>query len=199
VLFCGEGDFKDHEHVWREIVDSIRIGQETPGSSERIVDRGASVSGDHPPFVAVNATGDIVEMSQSLEVFAYRHQFYLWDPSMEPRPPIDYTEADTPGGIKTHPYVVAILTAGEFEVPLVVEIRASAPDKELKGWVRAVEGSLDIPSGRLEICECAGLAVAEFALPPGTYKVRVLSAGVGITTVESAEVRDHYRAILWPA
>jgi hypothetical protein len=118
---------------------------------------------------------------------------------MEPHPPVDYTESDRPGDVKAAPHVVAVLTAGDLEVPLVVEIRASSPKKEVKGWDRTVECNLEIPSGRLEISECAGAIIAEFAIPPGTYKVRVLSAGLDASVGDCAEARDHYKAILWPS
>ena len=136
---------------------------------------------------------------QSFDVSADYHQFYLWDRGMTPEAPTDYSEEDVRRRIKVGPHVVVIQPARNTTVPVEVEVHDADPGFAPAEWDHIAEASLHLPTGRLQVHECTGGPVAEFAVEPGWYRVR--SMGCGFATIDEAgtEGDDRYRAVLWPA
>jgi hypothetical protein len=136
---------------------------------------------------------------QAFEVFANYRQFYLWDRGMTDQAPEDYTDEDVRRRIKTGPYVVVIQPARNTTVPVEVEVHDADPGFDPAAWNHVAEASLHLPTGRLQVHECTGGPVAEFAVEPGWYRVRSLHGGLGTVDETGLEGGDHYRAVLWPA
>ncbi|MDG3007222.1 hypothetical protein [Paludisphaera mucosa] len=136
---------------------------------------------------------------QAFEVFADYHQFYLWDRGMTQEAPEEYTDEDVRRRIKTGPHVVVIQPERDMTVAVEVEIHDAEPACDLDAWDHVAEASLHLRTGRLQVHECTGGPVAEFAIEPGWYRVR--SHHGGFDTIEEAgtDGDDHYLAVLWPA
>ena len=130
---------------------------------------------------------------QAFDVFADYHQFYLWDRGMTPEAPTDYTDEDVQRRIKVGPHVVVIQPERNATVPVEVEIHDADPGFELAAWDHIAEASLHLPTGTLQVHECTGGPMAEFAVAPGWYRVRSLGGGFGM------DGGDHYSVVLWPA
>jgi hypothetical protein len=108
----------------------------------------------------------------NFEVFADYHQFYLWDRSMYPQAPEHYSKEDIVNRINCGPHMVAIVTVGNETVSVRVELHDSEPDVKVEDWSHVVEVSISVPSGQLQVHECTGGAVADFAVAPGDYRLR---------------------------
>jgi hypothetical protein len=138
-----------------------------------------------------------VVQRQAFDVFADYHQFYLWDRGMTAEAPTEYTDEDIRRRIKTGPHVVVIQPERNTTVPVAVEVHDADPGFDPDAWDHIAEASLHLPTGQLQVHECTGGPVAEFAVPPGWYRVR--SLGGRFTTVAGLDGSDHYLAVLWPA
>lgn len=133
------------------------------------------------------------------EVFADYHQFYLWDRGMNPEAPVDYDDNDVERRIKTGLHVVVIQPGRNTTVPVEIEIHDSEPAYVVDDWDHIAEASLEIPTGQLEVHECTGGPVAEFAVTPGWYRVRSFHAGLGTIDDGGLSGCDRYRVVLWHA
>ena len=136
---------------------------------------------------------------RSLSVFADYFQFYLWDAGTNPRAPVHYAPPDGERRLKTGPNGVAILTARNMTVPVTVEIVDAEPSLDIKAWDHVVEASLHVPTGRLQLHECTGSAVADFEIVPGWYRVRSCYGGLDSIDTTGLNGNDHYHLVLWPA
>jgi hypothetical protein len=134
----------------------------------------------------------------AIEVFADYHQFYLWDRGVNPEAPVDYDDTDVERRIKTAPNVVVIQPGRNTTVPVEIEIHDNEPAYVADDWDHIAEASLELPTGQLEVHECTGGPVAQFAVSPGWYRVRSFHAGLGTIDDRGLEGRDRYRVMLWP-
>jgi hypothetical protein len=140
-----------------------------------------------------------VVQRKAFDVFADYHQFYLWDRGKTDRAPEEYTDEDVRRRIKTGPHVVVIRPAPSTTVPVEVEVHDADPGFHPTAWDHIAEASLHLPTGRLQVHECTGGPVAEFAVVPGWYRVRALHAGLGTIDEAGSGGDDHYSVALWPA
>ncbi len=131
------------------------------------------------------------------DIFADYFQFYLWDPAQGRQAPADYVDEDIERRIKTGPHVVVICPERNFTVPVEIEIHDAEPACNAEEWDHIVEASLHLPSGQLELHECTGGPVADWAVEPGWYRVRSFHGGLG--TVDNLEGSDTYLIAVWPA
>jgi hypothetical protein len=136
---------------------------------------------------------------QSFELFADYHQFYLWDEAMSPEAPTDYTEDDVARRLKTAPHVVVVHPVRDMTVPVVVEVHELEPPFDAEAWDHIAECSLTLSSGKLQVHECTGGSVAQFLVPPGTYRVRAFYGALDTLDESGLEGNDHYSVVLWPA
>src|SRR5262249_30873981 len=65
-------------------------------------------------------------------------------------------------------------------VDVDIEVRETAPDDTFVRWNSVVEGSLAVPSGRIDIAGCTMelKAAPRFQLAPGNYRMRVYTGGL---------------------
>jgi hypothetical protein len=136
---------------------------------------------------------------RAFDVFADYQQFYLWDRGMTNQAPEDYTDEDVRRRIKTGPHVVVIRPERNTTVPVEVEVHNADPEFDPTAWDHVAEASLHLPSGKLQVHECTGGPVAEFAVEPGWYRVRSLGSGFVTIDESGLEGGDRYRVVLWPA
>jgi hypothetical protein len=136
---------------------------------------------------------------KTVELFADYHQFYLWDPGMDPEAPEDYSDEDTRIRIKTGPHVLVIQPERDMTVTVEVEIHDTEPPCDTDRWDHIAEASLHLPTGQLQVQECTGGAVADFNVGPGWYRVRSHHGGFDTIDESGLEGNDHYLAVLWPA
>ena len=116
---------------------------------------------------------------KALKVFADYRQFYLWDRGTNPQAPEDYTAADVRRRVKTGRHVFVIQPERNTTVPVTVEVHDSEPAYDPDEWDHIAEGSLHLPTGRLQVHECTGGPVADFRVAPGWYRVRSFHGGLG--------------------
>lgn len=135
---------------------------------------------------------------KSLTLFADYHQFYLWDPGMDPEAPTDYTEIDVTNRIKTGPNVLVIQPQRNDTVRVAVEVHNTEPPYNPEEWDHIAEASLHLPTGRLQVHECTGGAVADFNVDPGWYRARSFHGGFDTIDEGGIEGDDHYLIVLWP-
>ena len=115
---------------------------------------------------------------QAFDVFADYHQFYLWDRGMTNQAPEDYTPEDVRRRLKTGPHVVVIQPERNTTVPVEVEVHDADPGFDPAAWDHIVEASLHLPTGQLQVHECTGGPVAEFAVEPGVVSRPVAGRGI---------------------
>ncbi len=133
-----------------------------------------------------------------LRIFADYHQFYIWDAGTNPLAPVDYTDDDLRNMVKVAPHVVVIEPMRNMTVPVRIEVHGADPGWNPSSWDHVVECSLDLPTGQLQVHECTGSAQLDLRLTPGTYRVRVLLAGLDSLSSSGLEGNDRYVAVLWP-
>jgi hypothetical protein len=126
-------------------------------------------------------------------------QFYLWDPDMPFEPPEDWTSADVHWGLKATPHLLAVAPIRDGPIPVTVELHERTPTHDLAEWDHAVEGSLEIVSGRLELRECLGVRRWSFKARPGWYRARALFGNLASVFVDDEPEEDRYLVAIWPA
>lgn len=126
-------------------------------------------------------------------------QFYVWDPAMPFEPPTDWTEADVDGGLKEAPHFLAVAPVRDGVIPLIVELHEQPPPVDLALWDHAVEGSLEVRSGRLQVQEWSGVRQWDVEVQPGWYRLRALFANLGSAFVEGEPEADWYLLAIWPS
>jgi hypothetical protein len=95
---------------------------------------------------------------------------------------------------------LCILTARYVDVPVTVQIQASAPTDDFAPWDRVVEASLEVPSGCIAVHGPTDffLDVPRITVAPGSYRARVYYGGLATVSADELEGADHYRIELWP-
>lgn len=86
-----------------------------------------------------------------------------------------------------------------MSVDVRIEIHDREPDFNPADWDHIAEASLQLPTGELEVHECTGGAVANFAIASGWYRVRSFHGGFATIDESGLEGSDYYLAVLWPA
>lgn len=131
-------------------------------------------------------------------IFADYHQFYLWDSGVDPSAPEEYTRNDIRRLIKAVPHVVVIQPLRNATVPVELQVCSEDPGFDESQWDHVAECALDLPTGKLQVHECTGGPALNLAVPPGTYRVRALFAGLDTLSDNGLDGDDRYRIVLWP-
>lgn len=134
-----------------------------------------------------------------LELFADYHQFYLWDSTGPSLAPEDYSDEDVRRMVKVAPGVVVVNPLRSDTVTVEVRIHTQEPELELDGCDHVVDGSLELPAGKLQVHECTGGPVLDVSLTPGTYGVRCTFIGLETLDEHRMKGSDRYRVDLWPS
>jgi hypothetical protein len=136
--------------------------------------------------------------ARSLLVLADYHQFYVWDAGMGRRAPEDYADDDVRRRVKVAPHVVVVLTARNTMVPVTVEVHTHDPGVAVGDWQHIAECTLELPTGGLQVHASTGAGALDLVVAPGTYRVRVLFAGLDTFSGDGLEGDDRYVVMLWP-
>jgi Competence protein J (ComJ) len=135
---------------------------------------------------------------QSLEVFADYHQFYVQDGGINPPAPEEWTDEDIENRCKTAENVVVVCPLRNMTVPVELVVHDSAPPAHSSAPDHAVECSLALPTGHLQLHECTGGQVLNLQVPPGNYRVRLTYRGLDSISKSGLEGNDSYEIELWP-
>jgi len=133
-----------------------------------------------------------------LEVFADYHQFYVWDGGVDPQAPEVWSEEDVTNRAKVAEHVFVVCPLRNMNVPVRVTLLSAEPAQDLARYDHAVQGSLALPTGQLQVHECTGGVVLTWKVEPGTYRVLALFAGLGSLSPDGLDGQDTYHVILWP-
>lgn len=139
-------------------------------------------------------------MTHNFTIFADYHQIYLVDDTAAATQPLIWDDAMVSDRVALMEGLIAVSTARDMEVPLEIVLADAAPDLYLDAWDHVVSCSIALPSGRLVVMGCTDdiSTAARLSLPPGTYRARVMFAGLDTLSEDGLDGDDHYRVELWP-
>jgi HEAT repeat protein len=126
------------------------------------------------------------------------HQFALED-SANPGQRYRFNDAIRDGLEAQRHGVVVHLRRAAGTIPVMIELRASAPDDDFEAFHLVAEGSFEAPSGKLEVSSPEGAWSGGIMVPPGWLRAQVRQADLDTSHYDGVEGADHYRVILWPA
>ena len=133
------------------------------------------------------------------EIFADYHQFYLMDAKEFTEFPTDYMDEDVERRIKAEQHIVVIQPERNMNVPVEMEILASALNNNFDEWQNIAEASLELPSGKLQIEECCGETKDIINLDSGFYRIRAYYGDLDKLSFDGLEGDDHYKIVIWQA
>ena len=133
-----------------------------------------------------------------IAVFADYHQFYLWDSGADPRAPETWSDEDVTHRAKVAEHVFVVCPLRNMTVPVRVSLVTAEPALDLARYDHAVEASLALPTGQLQVHECTGGEALAWKLTPGTYRVLALFSGLGSISSDGLSGHDSYHVVLWP-
>jgi len=138
--------------------------------------------------------------SHRLTLFADYHQFYLQDESAPGDLASAWDEAATHRMLAVSAGVVGFGTVRNMQVPVTLEFLEAEPQTDLARFDHVVDGSVVIATGPLVVAGCTDYLpnAARFDLPPGTYRVRLSSAGLDSVSLNGLEGEDRYLVQMWP-
>ena len=133
-------------------------------------------------------------------LYASHHQFHLEDDG----DPGDagnegfWSEEASADMLAMGPRIIAVVTASYGRVRVVLELHHARPPLEPEPWDHIVEGSIDLPSGRIRLIGCLDDAWMVKQVPAGSYRVRCHGGSLA-GGVEYGDGADHYLLQLWRA
>jgi hypothetical protein len=133
-----------------------------------------------------------------INVFADYHQFYVWDGGMNLQAPEDWTDQDVMNRAKVAEHVFVVCPLRNMTVPVRVSLFSAKPELEFARYDHAVQASLAVPTGQLQVHECTGGEVLAWKVKPGTYRALALFSGLGSISSDGLEGQDTYHVALWP-
>ena len=134
----------------------------------------------------------------ALQVFADYNQFYVQDGEVNPPAPEDWTDIDISNRAKVAQNVVVVCPLRNMLVPVELEVHGEKPSIQLSRWDHVVLCDLELPSGRLQVHECTGGELLNWAVAPGHYQVALLYSGLGTLSQDGLQGEDKYHVLLWP-
>ena len=137
--------------------------------------------------------------SLSFVLFADYHQFYLQDEQCDSDWADAWTDEATSRMLAVAPGVVAVGTARNTHVPVLLELHDGEPEPDLDEWERVMECGLDVKSDRIVIAGCTDYfpSAARVEVAAGLYRVRVSYAGLSSLSEDGLSGDDRYRVQLW--
>jgi hypothetical protein len=159
-------------------------------------DRAPPASQAAPPLIldATNGTGTL-----NSSVFADSYQVYVYDAKTEPIFISAWNRQTISDKLAVKPGAIAFCPLREMDVPVTVRVQPAPPDSSAATWDHIVECSLDVPSGRVLIMGPIDTPAARVDLTPGSYRVRISSAGLGTISPDGLHGQDRYELCFWPA
>lgn len=138
-------------------------------------------------------------MLHEFQVSVDYRQFYLWDPTVTTQAPEEFSAEDVEHRVKVAASVVVVQPERDGDVSVSLAVLASDPGCDSSACDHAVECSVDLPGGRLQVHECLGGSVLDLDVDPGTYGVRVAFYGLRSIDPDGLGGQDRYVLQLWPA
>lgn len=91
-------------------------------------------------------------------------------------------------------------TLRNVDVPVEVIVTGSDPELNLDEVDHAVEGSIEVPTGRVVVMGCTQYFpdAPRFEIEPGTYRLLAVMQGTGSIKNEWDPAEDKYLVYLWP-
>lgn len=135
-----------------------------------------------------------------LEVFADYHQFYVCDGAELADTSLIWSDDTVERMLAVAPGLVAVGTARNMTVPVVLELLDAAPAGDFAEWERVIDCGLAVPSGRVAVAGCTDYFpdCPRFDVAAGDYRARVSYAGLDSLSEDGLEGEDRYRIQLWP-
>jgi hypothetical protein len=133
-------------------------------------------------------------------VFADYFQFIVQDENAEDDFAAIWTDealvAQTAFGMSA----VCAGTLRNVEVPVEIVVAEADPRISLEVVDHAVEGSIEVPSGRLVVMGCTDYFAdaTRLEVQPGTYQVLAVMTGIESIKTEWEPANDKYIVYLWP-
>ncbi len=133
-------------------------------------------------------------------IFADYFQFIIQDESSEDDFGTIWTEEALASGTAFGQLAICPGTLRNVEVPVEVVVLDGEPVIDLEEVDHAVEGSFDVPSGKLVVMGCTQYFpdAPRVEVPAGTYRVLVVMTGIASIKNESEPAEDRYLVYLWP-
>lgn len=134
-------------------------------------------------------------------IFADYCQFYIQDEDAQGDLSSSWTEEAVAQLLALAPGTIGVGTVRNMEVPVELELCASAPSADLDMWDHVNECSIDVPSGRLVVAGCTDYFpnAARVEVRPATYRARIYYGCLDSLSEDGLEGDDQYKIVLWPA
>ncbi|MEV4604885.1 hypothetical protein AB0K15_46990 [Amycolatopsis sp. NPDC049253] len=146
-------------------------------------------------------------MSDELKLFADYHQIHVFDEGSVTDLGEVWTEEAMADQLAVAGDAVAVGTMANVFVRVAVEVLDEAPADDSTAFDHVVEGSVQVPSGRLVVMGCTDFEpdAARFAVPTGWLRLRVAKSNLGVASrldIDSDEdpaTMELVRVQVWPA
>jgi hypothetical protein len=114
-------------------------------------------------------------ISAELKLFADYYQIHLFDEGSETDLGDAWTDTAMLDGLAVAADAMAVGTAVNVNVAVTLEVVDAAPEDDSVDFDHVVEGSLQVPSGRLVVMGCTDYEpeAARFAVAEGPVRVRI--------------------------
>jgi hypothetical protein len=135
-----------------------------------------------------------------LDVFADYGSFFVQDDLARPDPDRAFITDQMNNLIAATDGAIGVGTARRMTLPVILDIRAEAPDDvDLEEWDHVTESGLRVSSGRILVSKFDYRPqIPRIDVPPGDYTARVCATGFDTITEDRIHGNDMYHVILWP-
>jgi hypothetical protein len=142
-----------------------------------------------------------------LELFADYYQLHLFDDGSVTDLGDAWTDKAVLDGIAVATDAIAVGTTVNVNVAVILEVLGAAPEDDSAEFDHVVEGSLQVPSGRLVVMGCTDYEpeAARFGVAAGPVRVRVARSNLaeaerlGIDSDDAPATMEWLRLQVWPA
>lgn len=138
-------------------------------------------------------------LRQEFDLFADYFQFYVCDRHFRTDTATIWGDATSGLMLATGSDLIAVGTARNMEVPVLLEILETEPVPDLDAWDQVVDCGLTIASGALILLGCSDSPenAPIIQIEPGRYRARVSYGGLGLLSDDGLNGEDSYRVQLW--
>jgi len=127
-----------------------------------------------------------------IEVYSGYRQFYVWDNSIKPMVPEDWTEEDMELRIKIAPHIVIPCPDNEITAKIEIEFGTNELDFIQNNYDHFVVAPLEIISNEIAVVGWPDEIKAIYKVNPGNYSIYF--AGYNLIKTETNE--DYYRVFI---
>lgn len=146
-------------------------------------------------------------ISAELELFADYHQIHLFDDNSVSNLGDAWTEEASQDRLAVADDAMAVGTSVNVNVAVTMQVLEAAPEDDSAEYDHVVEGSLQVPSGRLVVMGCTDYEpeAARFGIPAGPVRVRAArrtlseAERLGIDSDDDPATMERLRLQVWPA